>query len=242
MRGRSALALGALGLAFALSACAPAPPDAPKQDLHVLTSLPLFLGEGDIKSMLAGKTGPNALVVRLGEKHNIRPLDVADAQHLASVKQLLMIQPALIPPAELVALDNWVKAGGKAVILADPDLAWPHNYPLGDPRAPPASTLLDPLFKHWGLILEGQRATPQTSFGEIDAQRVALVNPGHWRLEGGTCKIQTHRLEANCVIGRGRVILIADADLVDPRLWQQTAQDNLPFIESLLGRLESRAP
>jgi hypothetical protein len=239
MRVRSALTLG---LAFALAACTPAPPDAPKHDLHVLTSLPLFLGEGDIKSMLAGKTGPNALVVRLAEKHNVRPLDIADAAHLASVKRLLMIQPALIPPSELVALDDWVKAGGKAVILADPDLAWPHNYPLGDPRAPPASTLLDPLFKHWGLVLEGQRATPQTSFGEVDAQRVALVNPGHWRSERGTCKIQTNRLGATCQIGRGQVILIADADLADPRLWLQTAHDNLPFIESLLDRLESPAP
>ncbi len=224
---------------IALGACKADSKQEARADLHVLTALPLFLGNGDIKSMLAGKSGPNPLLVRLQKGRRVIPLDIADESHLKQVTRLLAIQPGLLPPAELKALDDWVRAGGKALIFVDPDLAWPHPYPLGDPRAPPPSTMLDPLFNHWGLVLEGMRGIPQSSVDAIDGRPVALVNPGRWRSEGGGCNITDNRLVATCALGKGQAILVADADMADPRLWEQSGRDNFTTIESLLLRLEA---
>ena len=50
---------------------------------------------------------------------------------------LLAIQPRALPAEELVALDNWVRDGGRIVLLADPMLEWPSERPLGDRLRPP---------------------------------------------------------------------------------------------------------
>lgn len=83
-----------------------------------------------------------------------RPLDRIDITSLRGISALVIAQPRLLQPAELVALDDWLRRGGRAVIFADPLLLWPSALPLGDPRRPPLTSLLDPLMAHWGLRLE----------------------------------------------------------------------------------------
>jgi hypothetical protein len=225
------------GISF-LSGCQSATPagakaEAPKPVWHVLTALPLFLGDGDIKATLAGESAMNPLLIRLGERRTLQPLDTASAAHLSAVRNIVAIQPGMLPAEELVAFDAWVRAGGQAIIMADPDLAWPLSFPLGDSRTPPPSTLLDPLLKHWGLVLEGFRASPKISTGTINGQNVALVNPGTWSVKGEACTLTDNRLVAHCHLGKGWVTLIGDADFADARLWKETGQDNLPVIETL---------
>ncbi len=206
---------------------------------HVLTSLPLFLGEGSIDDVLKGDSGESPLIKQLNEKRRMVPIDTLSGNNLGDVRYLFALQPARLPPEELVALDEWVRAGGRAVIFADPDMVWPLQYSAGDPRMPPGSTLLDPIFAHWGLFLEGKRALPTRLSARIDGADVTLVNPGLWRTNGEGCRVTDQRLLAICTLGKGRVILLSDADVADPRLWDENRKSNLPLIERLFERIES---
>ena len=77
-------------------------------------------------------------------------LDSFDALNVRSTPLLLLAQPRALAPAEMVKLDSWVRDGGKLLILADPALQWGSLYPLGDKRRPLFTSLLSPLFSHWG--------------------------------------------------------------------------------------------
>jgi hypothetical protein len=208
---------------------------------HMLTSLPLFLGEGGVEDILKGLSPPSPLISRMQAGRTLVPIDTLSQATLAETKFVFLLQPTLVPPDELTAFDAWVRAGGRALILADPDMLWPTKSHYGGSGMPPPSTLLDPLFRYWGLELEGLRQNPRLSFGEIFGERVALVNPGKWTAAKAqrSCQIESGGLIAQCDLGKGKVILVADADIADPRLWADSKIDNLPILAKLLSRLES---
>jgi ABC-type uncharacterized transport system/Domain of unknown function (DUF4350) len=229
--------MGAVGILAALLAFV-TPVAAPQRpNVEVLTSLPLFWGEGDLASVFSPGGGRSRFIVELEKEYHVTGVDTFDAARLGPDGLLILIQPPSIPPDELAALDAWVRGGGRLLILADPDLVWPSDVPPGDRRRPPASTLLDPLFTHWGLALEGMRAPPAISSEMIDGKSVALVNPGRWASTNAACTLRDRQLVAECNIDHGHVVMLADADLVDPRLWVERGQENLSAIRSLLLRL-----
>ena len=82
------------------------------------------------------------------------PISVTDGAELAKGRLLLMAQPQAQTPENLVTLDSWVRAGGKALLLADPMLEWPSERPLGDPLRPPPMFADTGLLGHWGLRLD----------------------------------------------------------------------------------------
>ena len=57
-----------------------------------------------------------------------------------------MAHPLAQTAENLVALDQWVRGGGRVLLLADPMLEWPSERPLGDPLRPP------PMFMDTGLL------------------------------------------------------------------------------------------
>lgn len=238
---KTVLAVGLLLFNLMLTGCNAQEPGAKAAKWHVLTALPLFLGEGNIDDVLSGVSGESPLITRLSQNRQLVPLDTLGGENLRMVSHLLAVQPARLPPEELVKLDEWVRGGGQAVFFADPDLVWPVSYAVGDSRAPPQSTLLDPLFTHWALTLEGQRGVPARVAAQIAGERVTLVNPGRWRAKDRNCVISDQQFIAVCQLGKGRVILLADADIADPRLWSESGEGNFRLIESLLERLEQKA-
>jgi hypothetical protein len=207
---------------------------------HVLTALPLFFGEGNVDDVLNGKSAESPLIKRLNETRRTVPLDILDQKSLTPVKYLLAIQPARLPPDELVAFDAWVRGGGRALIFADPDLVWPLALMPGDPRQPPGSTLLDPLFAHWGLTLEGMRDRPRAVSIQSARETVVVINSGRWTSKTKACVVSDKQLVVTCSIGMGRVTLIADVDLADPRLWDEQAPDNFSFIRRHIESLETK--
>ncbi len=204
-------------LAAALVGGCSATPPAPPTMLHVLTGLPLFLGEGSIAEIVQGKTSAPPIIPHLAQSFAVSPLDVARPHALAKAKMLLAIQPPALTPEELVALDDWVHAGGHALILADPDLRWSSALPKGDPRRPPVATLLTPLFEHWGLRLVADRADAPARMLAWHRLEVGLDGAGHWQAIRPNCEVLRPEL-ARCVIGQGVAVVISDADwLLDPR-------------------------
>ncbi len=208
LRDRHRLAGGcALGLAILLLCFGPARPVSIRPDrppLAVITALPLFWEEGG--AGLAMPVGA-PIVTLLRARFAVKPLDDPRALAGSGARWLLLAQPRAMPPEALVAIDTWVRDGGTALILADPLLRWPSALPMGDRRRAPTVSQLGPLLAHWGL--EGARAED----GEVrhftpDNRLITLSGFG-----------LADPLLSAVTIGKGRALLLRDADLIDDRLW-----------------------
>ena len=209
--------------------------------LPVLTSLPLFWGEEALGAVFENIAVRSPLLAALDAAYLVEAIDTFEPSHFRDRERLLAIQPAYLPPDELVALDEWIRRGGRALIFSDPDLVWPTRFTAGDRRQPSVSSFLDPLFAHWGLRLDGQRKSPRLVKGRVANIPVTFVNPGNWKSKDDHCTLSDDRHVATCEIGKGLAILVADADLLDPRLWGQDAPDNRQALHALLARLENSA-
>lgn len=219
--------------------------------LAVMTSLPLGpMRGGAIPDVLRGQAGPDPVERELSRHFQLRFIDFLSPSTLAAGQgSLLLAHPRGLQPAELVALDKWVRDGGRVVILADPLLAWPSDLALGDPRRPPVTSLLDPLFTHWGLVLDaakdGSRGINRHRMA--GGRMLATVDDGHFRLSGRECLLQAEALLARCRRGGGEALLVADADLLNPALWmgsdgthagRDRISDNMELIAHWLGASE----
>lgn len=196
-----------------------------RSPLLLVTGLPIIWGEGDIDAMLGGDRRPSQSWRWLDRNYELAAVDRVDATALKGKEWLLLAQPRALAPEEFVAIDEWVRGGGRALILTDPSLRWPSQYHFTDPRAPPAMSLLDPLLDHWGLRLDlvdlDGRAHPAAVSFDTGAGRGTLmvIAPGRFVATGQSCRIENDGLSAWCGIGRGNALLIADADLMADPLW-----------------------
>lgn len=183
--------------------------------LGVFTSLPILWGESpNISDMLAKPPPPHWVKGVLERHYRIAPLNVVEPGEL---RLLLMAQPRPLSPTENVALDQWVRDGGRLLLLADPMLTWDSVFALGDRRRPQDIVLLSPILSRWGLELrfdEGQPGNERTVAG-IPVRlhgTLALTGQGH----AARCRIEHYGLIASCRIGRGQVTVVADAALLEP--------------------------
>jgi|SRR6185369_7731815 hypothetical protein len=196
-----------------------------RPNLLLLTSLPLIFGE---QFSLQG--GGSPALAALETRYRVVPISVTGPADLARGQLLLMAHPAAQSAEDLVALDDWVRRGGHLLLLADPMLEWPSSRPLGDPLRPPLMFMDTGLLSHWGLRLDApdERGQALRKLGGYD---VEVVSPG--RLVGG-CEIASDAMVAGCRIGKGRAIVVADADFLDTARLGKPAQHNL---DGLLGEL-----
>ena len=233
---------GLLGLA-ALAAWGIARPDRtapPEQEwrptLALLTSLPLIFGES------FGLEGGGSPALRLLEEHyQVRPIGVADAGSLGRQRLLLMAHPRAQPAEVLVELDQWVRQGGRLLLLADPRLDWASQRPLGDKLRPPPAFADTGLLKHWGLALTGPYPEGPTT-RDVGSRQILSSSPGKLA-SSGECKVEADGLIARCAIGKGRVAVIADADFLNvegPAALDGPTDNNLDLLIDELARLESR--
>lgn len=185
--------------------------------LAVMSALPLFWREG-VDGVQAREDAPITKILR--QRFDLRPVDSPLSGNMRAAKTLLLAQPRGFSPAELSALDSWVRAGGNMLLLADPLLRWPSPLPLGDRRRAPSVNMLAPLLSHWGVELQ-----PPSSAGEkrmlLDDGRllVTMASSSLAVRRGSSCRTESQALIARCRIGRGQVVLVADADIMDDRLW-----------------------
>lgn len=201
---RARAALAALLLLAGCRDNAPARAGEARGELYLLTSLPILWGE-EFGLDQAGSPVLSALEKDYKVKAVDLPSQVPDGA------LLLAAQPRALPAEELVALDHWVRAGGRLLLLADPMLEWPSKRPLGDPRRAPVAFPDTGLLAHWGLRLDApeERGMRALQLGDADIQ---TISPGTL---SGACDISRNGLAADCRIGKGRAKVIADADWLD---------------------------
>ena len=181
--------------------------DQSKPELFLLTPLPLVWNE----QFGLDQPGSPAFE-RLAQDYKVTPVDLPG--ELPAGALLLAAQPRALPAAELVALDAWVRRGGRILLLADPMLEWPSELPLGDPARPPIAFPDTGLLQHWGVRLEApeERGPRQSTIG---GQNVLTASPGTLVRSGGGCAVADNGLLARCKLGRGRATIIADADFLN---------------------------
>jgi len=230
-----AILLAAAMLAAAFNQRGPAhlPPRSPNErpTLLLLTSLPLLFGE----DFSVNGNGSEALKA-LETRYRVIPISVTDPTELAKGKLLLMAQPRAQPAEDLVALDTWVRRGGRVLLLADPMLEWPSERSFGDPLRPPPMFADTGLLAHWGLRLDApdEQGARNGKLGGYDA---VTMSPGQLF---GKCAISSDRLFAHCRVGSGRATIVADADLLDARRLGHGASHNLDGVLSELAKLEQK--
>ena len=199
--------------------------------LMLLTSLPLIFAEG-----FTIESGGSPALEALETRYRVEPISVAEAGELRGRRLLLMAHPLAQPAEALVDLDNWVRGGGRLLLLADPALEWHSERPLGDALRPPPAFADTGLLAHWGLRLDApdERGPRQLAIGD---RQVLTASPGSLH---GSCAIGSGRLVARCAIGKGRATIVADADFLDVENLDGPTQDNLDALLSELAALERR--
>jgi hypothetical protein len=222
------LILAAAAFAFSRSRTPQMVASKDRPTLLLLTSLPLVFSEGF--SLEGGSPALKALQGR----YRVMPISVTSRSELAKGRLLLMAQPPAQTAENLVELDQWVRGGGRVLLLADPMLEWPSKRPLGDPLRPSPMFTDTGLIQHWGLRLDApeQRGPAQRKLGSY---AVLTVSPGAL---SGDCEISADRLVAHCRVGKGRATFVADADLLDTADLGSGSSHNL---DGVLGELASLA-
>lgn len=211
----------------------------PQLSLALFGTLPILWQESDSLSdrLEPGAAGHWAEAV-LRRSGRLTPLDALDPLP-AGLDVLVMAQPRPLSPQENVALDAWVRAGGRVLLFADPMLTQHSRFALGDPRRPHAMVMLSPILAHWGLELQFDDSQAGGERIVRLLQHDVPVNlPGRLvRAEtGGSCDVLAMGLAADCPIGRGRALVLADAAVLEPvGAAQISAREAV--LDSLLDRL-----
>lgn len=194
------------------------------QRIGLMTSLPIYRApQASVADALAaGDAEEHWLRAELEEGNTLDPVDLLDPATLSHTDILLLIQPRALTPEEYVALDDWVRAGGQVLLVADPMLTSEPSFALGDPRNPQAIALTGPIHARWGLSLEpGTDGDEAERMVEIGGHAIPVAHGGRFEKRppaGGDpadCALQSGGLVAVCAIGQGRAVLVADATFVE---------------------------
>jgi hypothetical protein len=188
----------------------------------MLTGLPLrWSASPSIAAMIAEGTNDDPALARLAAAGPVSLVDSL-ADHVPPPGGTLLIaHPRALAPQELVAIDAFVRGGGRAVVLADALSGWPARHPLGDPRNAPVTSLLTPLLDHWGVMLGAAPAQESKPLpADVAGARLRLFSAGRLDRLPTACRAYADRRAAQCRIGQGEVWLVGDADLLFAPLWR----------------------
>lgn len=218
----------AVALAIAASACQAGqdgeqakPSEGERPSLGLMTSLPIYWGETmEMGDLLDGSAEQHWVRTRLEEDYALVPLDVlgtAEGQprkDLAGLGHLVVAQPRALTAADNVALDRWVREGGRLLLVLDPMMTEHSSYHIGDPRRFNDVTLIPPLLDRWGLVFSYDEDAPprQVPFGDaaIPAEAYGALSLAAQSVEQ-PCTVEAAGLIARCRIGRGQALIVADA-------------------------------
>jgi hypothetical protein len=196
----------------------------PRAQIGLFTTLPLYWPEAEgVAELIGPDAKPHWARTEIERSADLVPLDAlaGEGARIGGLGYLLLAQPRMLSPAENVALDLWVRDGGRLLLFADPLLTGDSRFEVGDKRRPQDVALLSPILSHWGLELrfddnqpEGERQV------EIDGFTLPVNAAGRFAHfpsdEPATqCSPRAGGLVADCRIGKGRAVIVADAALFD---------------------------
>ena len=219
-----------------------------RPELLVMSSIPLQWGDATMAQIASGEAEPSPLFKTLSASNTLTLIDDVHRLGKSGKAPLLLVQPRALAPTELVVLDDWVRKGGTAIVFADPALDWPSDMPLGDQRRPLFTSLLNPLFRHWGVELAlpvaDEEAVVATTVGKY---AISLKSPGIWVLPKNSkatarCNIRKDERMAVCAVGKGKALLVADADMLQEALWTDTVltSGTMAWVQDVIASSRSK--
>lgn len=186
-----------------------------------MTSLPIYWGEpGQMGDLLDGSVKPHRVRTLLEERYQLTPLDTLGTlegtatAELRQLRHVMVVQPRALTPADNVALDRWVHAGGRVLLVLDPMMTDHSAYPIGDKRRYNDIALVPPILNRWGLTLTyregalprqvrfGGALMPVDEYGTLSIANPSMETP---------CWIEADGVIAQCRIGNGAALIVADA-------------------------------
>lgn len=197
-----------------------------------MTSLPIYWpADADIEQIASGEAPIPHQRSILEWQWELVPLDTLSpipgltpdapmTDPLAGLEQIAIIQPRALTPQDNVALDDWVRAGGRVLLVLDPMLSGNYRFAVGDPRRPIDVALIPPVVERWGLTIaarEGQDPDLRKVLYEADqpdGPYILRSLAGEIsEVEGADpdCDFYAERIVAQCRVGEGLVTLAADA-------------------------------
>lgn len=226
--GRAGLVvLGALACAVPVAAQDASLPE-PRPALALMGTVPIFWGEaqGFADLLDASEAGHWARAV-LERDYTLVAADYLSATALAPHRFLLLAQPRAFSAEENLALDAWVREGGKVLLFADPMMTGHSRFGLGDRRRPQDVALLSPILTHWGLdLVFDESAAPGLQWHDAGGWNLPVNLPGQLHLaDAGTCGAEpapgavspaaSAILIARCSLGQGEALIVADGAILD---------------------------
>lgn len=242
MRGSLTLGAAAAGAALAAGIAVVALPGGgddrgdrggEKRALGLLTSLPIHWEEStSISEALESDEAPHWARAALEAEYDLIPVDALEGRALDRLDRLILAQPRPLAPAENVALDDWVRAGGRVLVFADPHLTEHSRFVLGDRRRPQDLAMLSPILRRWGLELTVDPDQPADEREVAFRGRAFPIRlAGTWRLvtpgAPSRCELESESRVASCRIGEGRALLVADAALLERERAPSRAREGL---------------
>ncbi len=211
-----------------------------------MTSLPLYWPLGaDLADIASGTAVPPWQRAALEARHALVLLDTLspipalasgeeETDPLAGLTRLAIIQPRGLAPADNVALDTWVRGGGRLLLVLDPMLTGDYDVALGDPRRPSDVALIPPVVARWGLEItfdEEQDAAPravQLGTATIPLALAGKVRPGAEAV--GRCRQALEGAAARCRVGQGQVTVLADAAVFEDSVTSDMASAGIAAV------------
>jgi hypothetical protein len=185
--------------------------------------MPLVWGVAgqDVAAILAGQSASAPIYDLLTSATDVQLADAIVADQLQSTDVLLLIQPRPLPPEGFVTLDDWVRRGGRVLWLADPNLGLNADFHLGDPRNPEQSEANLALLNRWGLQWHQSAATGDARRWRVRDNAIPLVlfAPGQFVAREPHCRLRARGRIADCRVGAGQALILADADMVRAEYW-----------------------
>ncbi len=184
----------------------------------LFTSLPIVWSESEsVSAMLSSPASPHWAREVLERRGQLVALDTL--LDLSRTRRLVIAQPRPLAPEENLALDTWVRGGGRVLLFADPMLTQESSFALGDRRRPQDIVLLSPILARWGLELRFDDSQP-VGERENTGEGLMVNLPGQLAaIPGGVnakCRLGPQALIARCKIGLGQALIVADAALLEP--------------------------
>lgn len=217
-----------------------------RPSLGLLTSLPIYWGEpAQMGDLLQPGGEPHWVRARLEEDYHLVPLDLlgtgsgAQEEELAKLDRLLVAQPRALTAADNVALDRWVRAGGRLLLVLDPMMTEHSAYAVGDARRFNDVALVPPVLARWGLAM---RHSEDGMAREIifEGVPIPVADYGTLRITGSSsggarCTLKAADVVAHCRLGAGEMLVIADAAFLNHEVPGSAAEALDAFLAEAFG-------
>ena len=133
--------------------------DPPKPVVGVISAMDLTYGPGGMMAAMRGGGQPYAFARLLRQSFDLRGLKPDITSIDKDVSVLLVLRPQALPEPALMAIDQYVLAGGKAIVYVDPYVESAMDQPGPDGMPAPAVRVstLPKLLAAWGIAMDEGR-------------------------------------------------------------------------------------